>query len=247
MKIIKKEKSAGFTLVEAIISSVIFVMVAGMAIMLLVNTMSGYSKGESASTSVQEASLIISRLRADLLQSTFSDEGEPYDFYHSLKTQNENHGTLVNINSEAGTVSTTATDIETDGEILKFFVNKGNTKQIIQYRYSKDQRSIFRKVGTKKERAYAVPRLQNFSIHMYCQKTPTDESAEPTPSTSPDLLFSDSSYAPARTSQIWFKIIIDVKEEEVRENHKTKEVNIEAMIFPKQLNKSLQSRWKQWN
>jgi len=249
MAIKKTGFTKGFTLIEGIIGTVLFVMVAGMAIMLLTNTLGSYNKGESASSSVQEASILINRIRYDLLQLTFAEEGSTFDFFQSEKTDTTSVATIVKFNRENGTLETIAATPEEDGLITRFYISNGANKEVIQYSYNSKSRSIYRQVGTKKAKAYAVPRLKNFSMTLRSQKKPVpaaQSSQPPATETTSILDLEGLTMEPVKICQIWFKVVVSIQEETKRKNQRMKEVNVESLIFPKILNKQFQGRWKEW-
>ena len=242
----KTSKNNGVTITEVLIASVIFIMVAGLAMALMTNTTNDFVKGEDTMTSVQDASALIMRLRQDLMtlsQRPESMTSESCDLLYLHKGESGDAGAQVQLGTTTGTIAvdnglpTVEEEAKTVFSFWHFLDGDGNQEKVT-YTYKADEMTIVRKVSGGRAKKYAIPRLKDFQISFDCQQKD-----------SADLVkaFKGTAMGETPISQLWFSVKITVQSDESLIRRRTTRIDIESKIFPRGLNRKLHGLWTRAN
>lgn len=237
---------SGVTITEVLIASVIFIMVAGLAMALMTNTTNDFVKGEDTLTSVQDASALIMRLRQDLLnlsQRAQEATSETCDLFYWHKGESSTIGAQVQIFATSGTVkvdNALPTVNEEAKTVFSFwhYVKGDGSKEKITYAYKEDEMTIVRQVHGGPVKKYAIPRLKDFRISFLCQAKEKAEELQ---------AFKGSVISETAISQMWFAAKITVQSDESLMRRRTTKIDIESRIFPRGLNRKFTGRWTRAN
>ena len=238
----KSTNKSGVTITEVLIASVIFIMVAGLAMALMTNTTNDFVKGEDTMTSVQDASVLIMRLRQDLMnlsQRAAEATSESCDLIYLHKGESAILGAQVQILATSGTVKVdnTLPTVEEDAKtVFSFwhFVDGEGKKEKITYSYVAKEMTILRQVQGGRGKKYAIPRLKDFQISFDCQQKDKANQVQ---------AFSGFAIAETAISQMWFAVKITVQSDESLMRRRTTKIDIDSRIFPRGLNKNLNGIW----
>ena len=131
---------------------------------LLTSSSMDFVKGEDTVSTAQEASLLMRRLREDLLNIRPSSAGE-FDLTYVSEAKQRS----VKFKPDSGSIDVTeqAADAAAGGQgkRLSFYVSDADKAEVrLVYTYLPDEKTIKRKIADNPEKSYAVPRLKDFAI-----------------------------------------------------------------------------------
>ena len=236
------------TITEVLIASVIFIMVAGLALGLMTNTTNDFVKGEDTMTSVQDAAAIIMRLRHDMATLALAPtdgSSDPADFIYCRNSDGAKVQAAVHLDTTSATVSINGDTEECDANKTVFsfyrFADTSGLAKKVTYSYAKNESSIVRQAQGEKTKSYAVPRLKDFQINLYCQEKSAAAVAFTTASTID--CFTGDEVTGKTINRLWLGVKVTVQSDESVLRRRTTRIDIQSHIFPRPLNRKLNGLW----
>ena len=237
--------SLGLSITEIIIAAGIFVLVIGFSLALMSNTSNSYLKSEDTMNSVQDASILIMRLRDDL-SNLCQAPAEGEDLSYIRKDGGSSQGSSIDFRGTTGVldVSLLASPLEEDGMKLSFwhYRNAKGERERVHYHYRKEDRAIERQVDGGPSKDYGVPRLEHLELSLFAQNKSDPQSSYTTESALE--LLREGEREKQSIVQLWFDVKLSMKSDEGLMRRKTSRIDISSKIFPRGMNKRLQGRWR---
>jgi type II secretory pathway pseudopilin PulG len=235
----------GMTLLEALVATVVFLLVLLLAWDLWRGAFRGFFKGEDALTSAQEAALVVEHLRRDLLAGALAPPGAWGDVGYVHATGSGRHEKTVRVDRATRQVSSVAGSSfapqpgsPSERIELRFFrgLSAGQEPVEVVYVFDVQRGSLLRRVGAEPPRSLCTGRLRRFEVKLM---------AEPDSAGAAIELNGPGTVAAAPVRRLWWHLRVELRSEPAASPIITTEVPIETNVFPKNLNRSLVALWKE--
>lgn len=239
-------RTAAFTLVEVLVASGLFVGIIGLSLSLWLNATADTFRGEDAMNTVQDAAVLVLRLRTDLLRVAARPDA-PWALRWLAADEGATRAVGVAVEAAEGRLTAirgevpSASDASGDGRRreLTFFVGEDAGVRQVTYTFRPDRACIERTIEDGPTTMYALPRLQEFDVAVHCQPAPgstaTTDVVDLTAPSGPDAV---------AACRLWFRVLLSVRSDEEGRDRSAVTVDIESRVFPRFLNRQLTARWR---
>lgn len=231
--------AGGYSILEILIASILALAIIGFGFQIWEGSTRWYEKGEDVQDSLHEAALLLAHLRQDLTASCPGPRGAS-DVTFATAIGGAPRGWMVLLDPgqhsvEAGDVELPAVDAGRSR--LTFFVRPRGSDEPRSVTWSYDRaRSIVERESEGRTRSLGRSRLKSFSIELFGLPRSGTEDAQ--------ALFGPIPEARVSLSRLWYRVQVEVQGESETGKIEPTRLSLETRIFPKHLNRQLQSLWR---